>query len=98
MENKFENERLVRLEETVKQIVSTLEKQDKKIENIYDLTSSVKQIATEMKAMREDVNKIDDRVKTIEDKPAKKWDGAMSQIISIIIAGVVGFLLSKIGI
>lgn len=94
----MDNEKLIRLEEEMKQVNSRLNKLENKIENIYDLTSSVKQIATEMKAMREDVNKIDDRVKTIEDKPAKRWDSVVGQIVSIVVAGIMGFLISKIGL
>lgn len=47
---------------------------DLKIENMYQLTMSVKEIALELKAMREDMNKIDDRVLAIETKPAKRWE------------------------
>lgn len=101
----MENERLVRVEESSKQAhkrIDTLEHKqeatDNKIENIYELTISVKEIATEMKAMREDMAKIDDRVKSIEDKPAKRYDAIVGQVISIVVAGVVGFFLAKFGL
>lgn len=94
----MENEKLIRLEEDFKQVEQRLNKIESKIENIYDLASSIKQIATEMRAMREDVNKIDIRVKCIEDKPAKRWDSVVSQIIGILVAGFMGFLISKIGL
>lgn len=101
----MENERLVRVEESTKQAhkrIDTLEHKqeatDNKIENIYELTISVKEIATEMKAMREDMAKIDDRVKSIEDKPAKRYDAIVGQVISIVVAGVVGFFLAKFGL
>lgn len=101
----MDNERLVRCEESTKQahkridtLEHNLENTENKIENIYELTISVKEIATEMKAMREDMAKIDDRVKSIEDKPAKRYDAIVGQVISIIVAGVVGFFLAKFGI
>lgn len=101
----MENELLIRTAESAKQahkridtLEHNLENTDNKIENIYELTISVKEIATEMKAMREDMAKIDDRVKSIEDKPAKRYDAIVGQVISIIVAGVVGFFLAKFGI
>ena len=101
----MENERLVRVEESSKQahrridtLEHNLENTENKIENIYELTISVKEIATEMKAMREDMAKIDNRVHAIEEKPAKRYDAVVGQVISIIVAGVVGFFLAKFGL
>lgn len=36
---------------------------DNKLEDIHELTYSIKEIATEVKLMREDVNKLDTRVR-----------------------------------
>lgn len=101
----MDNERLVRVEESSKQahrridtLEHNLENTENKIENIYELTISVKEIATEMKAMREDMAKIDNRVHAIEEKPAKRYDAVVGQVISIIVAGVVGFFLAKFGL
>lgn len=94
----MENERLVRVEESTKQAHKRLDNLEHKVENIYELTTSVKEIATEVKAMREDMNKIDNRVQAIEEKPVKRYDSLVSQVISIIIAGVVGFFLAKFGL
>lgn len=101
----MENELLIRTAESVKQAHKRLDTFEHKIEttenkmdNIYDLTVSVKEIATEMKNMREDMMKIDDRVKSIEEKPTKRYDAIVGQVISIIVAGVVGFFLAKLGI
>lgn len=70
---------------------------DLKIENMYQLTMSVKEIALELKAMREDMNKIDDRVLAIETKPAKRWEGIIDKIIFTILGIVIAFIFSKIG-
>lgn len=74
------------------------EKTDQKVENIYDLTVSVKEIALETKAMREDVNKIETRVNAIEEKPSKRYEGIVSNIISCIVTAVVTFFLIKMGV
>ncbi len=49
--------------------------------NERDLIVSVKELATEVKHMREDVSKMDSRLTNIETKPSKRWE----QIISLVI-------------
>ena len=51
-------ERLVENEQRSKSNSKRLDGIENKVENIYDLTLSVREIATEMKAMREDQNKL----------------------------------------
>lgn len=78
----MENERLARVEESAKQAHKRIDTLENKVENIYELTTSVKELAIETKAMREDFNKMDERVKSIEEKPAKNWDKVISLIIT----------------
>ena len=85
------NERLVKLEVQVQNL-------ENDVSNIKDLTSAVKENVLETKHMREDINKMDNRVKSIEEKPGKRFDNIIGQVISIIVAGVVGFFLAKFGI
>ena len=94
----MDNERLVRVEESSKQAHKRLDTVESKISNIYELATSVREIAIEMKEMRKDMSNIDSRVKSIEDKPGKRYDTIVGQIISIIIAAVLGFFLAKIGL
>ena len=79
------------------------EKQDA----IYDLTSSVKSIATDMTYIKEDVKEVksgqailNDKVTVLENRPAqetkKKWDSISEKILWLFIAGVTGFLLAQI--
>ena len=94
----MENERLARVEESAKQAHKRMDTLENKVENIYELTTSVKELAIETKAMRQDFNKMDERVKLIEEKPTKRYDNIINQIISIVVAGVVGFFIAKLGI
>lgn len=74
-----------------------LDKLESKVEDIYELTLSVKEIAVEMKAMREDMNKIDDRVLAIESKPSKRLDGIIDKIIFTILGIIIAYIFSKLG-
>ena len=94
----MDNERLVRVEESVKQAHKRLDTIEGKITNIYELATSVREIAIEMKEMRKDMANIDSRVKNIEDKPAKRQDAIIGQIISLIVAAIVGFIFAKLGV
>ena len=78
------------------------EKQDA----IYDLTSSVKSIATDMTYIKKDVGEVkakqtelNDKVTILENRPAqdtkKKWDSISEKLLWLFISGVAGFLLAQ---
>ena len=65
---------------------------------LHSLTLSVERIAAEIQHMREDMNKIDNRVLAIEEKPTKKLDLIWGYIVSAIIGGTIGYILLKLGL
>lgn len=69
---------------------------EKKLEDIHDLTYSIKEIATEVKLMREDVNKLDVRVGNIENEPAKDYKEVKKAIRDKIILSVVGAIIGAV--
>ena len=89
-------ERLVENEQRSKSNSKRLDSIENKVENIYDLTLSVREIATEMKAMREDQNKMNERLKIIEEKPAKEYEETKQQIKSKVVSFFVGIILTAI--
>lgn len=93
-----EKERLVAVEERAKSNTKRLDDAERKIEDIHDLTYSIKELATETKRLREDVNKIDVRLNTLEEKPAKNWENLTKTIITGIITAGLGYFLAKIGL
>ena len=97
MEEKY-IEKIIVAEQRSKSNTKRLDTLESKLDNIYELTVSVKEIATEMKAMREDVNKIDKRVVEIENKPAKKLDSIWGYIIGGLIGAIITFLTIKLGL
>jgi len=88
------------LAETVyrsKENTKKIEQIENSINSIQQLLISVKELATEMKYMREDVTKLDKRMVEIENKPAKRWDSLIASIISIIVGAVMGAVIAKLG-
>ena len=96
MENTEIIEKLAHIEERAKSNTKRINAKENKVENIYELTISVKEIATEMKAMREDVNKMDSRLSELEEKPLKEYENTKSQIKKQVISFFIGIGLTAI--
>lgn len=91
-------ELLKEIEQVTKSNSKRLDNVERKMEDIHDLTCSVKEIALETRLMREDMNKIDKRVNAIEEKPNKRMDQIIGYILSALIGGVIGYVLLKLGL
>lgn len=91
-------ERLKEVEDRSKSNTHRLDTLEPKVEDIHNLAISVKEIAIEMKLMREDMNKIDKRVIAIESKPGKRLDQIIGYILSALIVGLIGYVLLKLGL
>lgn len=55
-------------------------------------------LATKQDSMEKSINTLTGKVDTIENVPRKRWEGLVEKIIYLIVAGVVGFLLAKVGL
>ena len=91
-----------RIDDHDNEIKELREKQDA----IYDLTSSVKSIATDMTHIKEDVKEVksgqailNDKVTVLENRPAqetkKRVDSIYIELLKMFIIGVAGFLLAQ---
>lgn len=97
MEEKY-IEKIIETESRSKSNTKRLDGLEEKVEDIHNLTLAVKEIATEMKMMREDMNKIDKRVVAIEEKPSKKLDQIWGYIVGSVIGGVIAYCLVRLGL
>lgn len=82
--------------ESCKSAHKRLDKVEKNIEEIRNLTIAVKEIAMETKATREDVNDMNSRLKEVEEKPARNWDNLIKIIITRNSNSYSGLFFSKI--
>ena len=73
-----------------------LDKLENDIGEIKELTIAVKEIAMETKANREDVNKMNERSESIEQKPQKKWESVVDTIIKTIVGAIVGAIIALV--
>lgn len=96
MENEIEH-RLTEVEERSKSNTYRLAEVEKRQDNLDDLVSTVKVLAVREENVENNVKEIKSDVKSLTGKPAKRWDNLVNQVISILVAGVVGFILAKFG-
>lgn len=98
MENTDLREKVAHLEEREKSNTHRIDSLEEKVENIHELALSVKLLASETKAMREDVNDMNGRVKQLEEKPAKNWNNLIKTIVTRNSNCYSGFFVGKIWI
>lgn len=95
--SKEELERFVEIEQRSKSNTRRIDKIENQTESIHELAISTKELAIEVKAMREELNKIDKRVLAIEDKPRQKYELIWGYVVSVIIGIIISFIFIKIG-
>ena len=83
-ENARQNHRLSALEETVNQI--------------HDLTVSVKELAISVKGIAESQSTYNRRLETLENKDGEKWRALVSHAVTALVTAAVTFALSKLGL
>jgi predicted nucleic acid-binding Zn-ribbon protein len=71
---------------------------EKRQDNLDDLVSTVKVLAVREENVESDVKEIKKDVKELSGKSGKRWEALVSQIITLVVAAVVGFLLARLGL
>ena len=96
METEFEH-RLTEVEERSKSNKHRLDEVENRQDNLDELVGTVKVLADREERVEDDVKEIKSDVKSLTSKPAKRWENLVNQIITIVVAGIVGFILAKLG-
>lgn len=96
MDIKIEH-RLTEVEDRSKSNQHRIDELEKRQDNLDDLVGTVKVLADREERVETDVKEIKDDVKSLTNKPAKRWDSFVDKIIITVAAAVVGFILAKIG-
>ena len=97
METEYEH-RLTEVEERAKSNSHRLDDVEKRQDNLDDLVSTVKVLAVREENVETDVKEIKSDVKSLTNKPAKRWDSMVEKVIWAVVAAVVGFMLAQIGL
>lgn len=90
--------RLTKVEDLAKSNQHRIDDLEKRQDNLDDLVSTVKVLADREERVEDDVKEIKSDVKALASKPGKRWDAVITQVITLLVAAIVGFILAKIGI
>lgn len=67
-------------------------------EALHQLVTSVQVLATRITTMEQDVKETRNDVKTLTEKPGKRWDSIVEKIIWAVLSAGIAFLLARIGL
>lgn len=90
--------RLTELEDRSKSNVKRLDALEKRQDNFDDLISTVKVLAVREEHVENDVKEIKNDVKSLTEKPAKRWDSLVEKVLTVLIGAILGLALSQIGL
>lgn len=87
-------ERMTAVEESTKSSHHRIDGLEKIAQSVHEMSISTNQTVTEIKALREDFKKADERIDKLEEKPIKRYETVITAILTAICGGVVGYLLN----
>lgn len=65
---------------------------------LNELTTSVKVLATKQGNMEADVTEIKTGLKTLTDKPGKRWESIVDKAIWLVAGALIAFVLAQLGL
>lgn len=97
MEKDIEH-RLTVVEDRSKSNTIRLDEVERRQDNLEELTTTVKVLATKEENVERTVGEIKNDVKEMKDKPNKRYDKIIDMIITAVIGVLVGYIFAQIGI
>ena len=97
MENIIEH-RLTEVEARSKSNTKRLDEVEKRQDDLDDLVTTVKVLATREENVESDVKEIKRDVKDMAGKSGKRWDELIDKIILAIASAFIGFIVAQIGL
>ena len=79
-------------------MLQRLNKQEKLIDDIQQLSTSVAILANNMKSLLEEQQRQNIRLEELERRPARRWDSIVDKILMVIVGALLGFILIKLGL
>lgn len=90
--------RLTEVEDRSKSNQHRIDEVEKRQDNLDELVSTVKVLAVREERVETDVKEIKDDVKTLTEKPAKRWESVVEKALTVLVGTILGFLLTRIGL
>ena len=90
--------RLTAVEDRSKSNTHRIEDLEKRQDNLDDLVTTVKVLATREENVENDVKEIKADVKTMAAQPAKRWNGIIDKAIGAVVGGIICYILVQLGL
>lgn len=90
--------RVQQIEDNIQAHKEELDKQADILKDIQKLSTSVSILANNMELMLKEQQSQNTRLQLLENKPAKRWESIVDKIVMLIVGGVVGFALYRLGL
>ena len=90
--------RLTEVEERAKSNSHRIDDVERRQDNLDELVGTVKVLAVRERQVEIDVKEIKSDVKTLASKPAQRWELLVTQVLTLLVAAVIGFVLARMGI
>lgn len=88
---------LIETEQRSKSNTHRLDQVEKKLEDYGAVITSIQVLGERLQRVDKDVGEIKTDVKTLMDKPAKRWESIVRTAVEAIIGALVVYLLAKMG-
>lgn len=89
--------RLTEVEAREKSNTHRIEELERRVGKLEEQNTTVAVLEVRMKSIEVKLEELCSDVKSIKAKPAKRWETLITQIISIIVAAVVGYFIAQAG-
>lgn len=90
--------RLTEVESRSKSNAHRLDDVERRQDNLDELVGTVKALVVREENVETVVKEIKTDVKSLTSKPAQRWESMMTEIVKVLAAAVVGFLIAKFGL
>lgn len=88
--------RLTEVEARSKSNTKRLDELQPLTEELHKMSKATVEIVAELKHTNKDVREIKEKVETLEEKPAKRWDTVVTVIITALVSGFITYILSNV--
>lgn len=90
--------RLATVEQRAKSNSHRIDRLEQTMDALNRLATSVEVIATKQDNMAGTLKRLDEKVDDMEALPGKRWNAVIEKVIMIVVAALVGYALSRIGL
>ena len=88
----------IMLDERFNCLSQRIEAMENRQKDMEDLVSSVAVLAQRMGTVEKNVSEMSVNIRTIMEKPAKRWDSVIEKTLLVVVGAIVAWLLAQAGI